>query len=60
MQKLKHLLIEQQTKCPIATQDIHVNLKNRQHGIDEYHYGPLDPNQILQMKLQKNGISLNT
>jgi hypothetical protein len=22
MQKLKHLLIEQQTKCPIATQDI--------------------------------------
>lgn len=31
--------------CPIATQDIHVNLDNRQHAIDEYMYGPLDPNQ---------------
>ena len=38
--QLKHLLIEAKTSCPIATQDIHVNLKNRQHGIDEYHYGP--------------------
>lgn len=45
MEKLKHLLIEQQTKCPIATQDIDVNLKNRKKAIDEYMYGPLDPNQ---------------
>lgn len=29
--------------CPIATQDIHINLDNRQHAIDEYMYGPLDP-----------------
>ena len=29
--------------CPIATHDIHVNLKNRQHAIDEYHYGPANP-----------------
>ena len=43
MEKLKHLLIEAKTGCPIATQDIHVNLKNRQHGIDEYHYGPANP-----------------
>jgi hypothetical protein len=43
MERLKHLLIEAQTKCPIATQDIHVNLKNRQHGIDEYYYGPANP-----------------
>jgi hypothetical protein len=41
--QLKHLLIEAKTSCPIATQDIHVNLKNRQHGIDEYHYGPANP-----------------
>jgi hypothetical protein len=41
--QLKHLLIEAKTGCPIATQDIHVNLKNRQHGIDEYHYGPANP-----------------
>jgi len=45
MERLKHILIESQTKCPIATQDIHVNLKNRQHGIDEYHYGPANPDK---------------
>ena len=27
--------------CPPATQDITLNLKNRQKAIDEYHYGPL-------------------
>jgi hypothetical protein len=31
--------------CPVATQDIAVNLKNRQTAIDKAHYGPLDPNQ---------------
>jgi hypothetical protein len=45
MEKLKHLLIEAKTGCPVATQDIHVNLKNRQHGIDEYHYGPANPDK---------------
>ncbi len=34
-----------QQGCPIATQDMHVNLENRQHAIDEYLYGPLDPDQ---------------
>lgn len=45
MQKLKHLLIEGKTGCPIATQDLHVNLKNRQHAIEEYHYGPANPDK---------------
>lgn len=45
MEKLKHLLIEAKTGCPIATQDIHVNLKNRQHAIDEYFYGPANPDK---------------
>jgi hypothetical protein len=31
--------------CPIATQDIDVNLKNRQKGIDDYHYGPANPDK---------------
>lgn len=31
--------------CPIATQDIPTNLKNRQTAIDRAHYGPLNPNQ---------------
>ena len=30
-------------KCPIATQDIHVNLKNRDHAFKEYRYGPANP-----------------
>ena len=29
--------------CPAATQDITLNLKNRQKAIDEYGYGPLNP-----------------
>ena len=32
-----------QEKCPPATQDIALNLKNRQKAIDEYGYGPLNP-----------------
>lgn len=31
--------------CPVATKDLHVNLKNRQHAIDEYVYGPANPNE---------------
>jgi len=30
-------------KCPIATQDIHVNLKNRDKAFKEYGYGPANP-----------------
>jgi hypothetical protein len=30
-------------KCPPATQDIALNLKNRQKAIDDYGYGPLNP-----------------
>lgn len=31
--------------CPIATADIHVNLKNRNNAIKEYGYGPLNPKE---------------
>jgi hypothetical protein len=36
---------ESQIKCPPATQDIKLNLENRQKAIDEFGYGPLDPDQ---------------
>ena len=36
---------KQMKACPVATQDIHVNLKNRNHAIEEYGYGPLNPNE---------------
>jgi hypothetical protein len=29
--------------CPAATHDIDLNLKNRQKAIDDYHYGPANP-----------------
>lgn len=32
-----------QKGCPEATMDIHVNLKNRNHAIEDYGYGPLNP-----------------
>jgi hypothetical protein len=46
MIKLRQLLREQEEgmKCPVATQDISVNLEHRQKAIDEYGYGPLNPN----------------
>jgi len=36
---------EKTISCPIATQDIPVNLKNRQNAIDNGGYGPLNPTQ---------------
>ena len=40
--KLKDLRL---ATCPEATQDIAVNLKNRQNAIDTAMYGPLNPNE---------------
>ena len=31
--------------CPPATQNIELNMRNRKKAIDEYMYGPLDPNE---------------
>lgn len=31
--------------CPEATLDIHINLANRNHAIEDYGYGPLNPNE---------------
>lgn len=35
--------VTEQSECPPATQDITLNLENRQKAIDEYGYGPLNP-----------------
>ena len=32
-------------KCPLPTQNIELNLANRQKAINEYGYGPLNPNE---------------
>ena len=31
--------------CPVATQDVHINLKNRNHAFKEYGYGPPNPDE---------------
>ena len=36
---------EEYSDCPVATQDIEVNLKNRQKAIDKAQYGPMNPNE---------------
>ena len=53
--QLKHLIWEQLSivvgeknkdfKCPPATQDINLNLENRQKAIEEQNYGPPDPSK---------------
>ena len=36
--------VDAQVECPPATQDISINLKNRQNCIDVANYGPANPN----------------
>jgi hypothetical protein len=35
----------QETTCPTATQNVKLNLANRQNAIDVANYGPLNPNE---------------
>ena len=41
--ELHPIVFEAENRCPPATQDIGLNLKNRQKAINEYGYGPLNP-----------------
>ena len=43
MSQGKGMMEGSKKQCPPATQDITLNLKNRQKAIDEYGYGPLNP-----------------
>jgi len=45
MRNLINLLEAIDKNCPKATYDIDENLENRQTAIDEYHYGPANPNK---------------
>lgn len=37
--------LEKGDACPPATMDIHLNLKNRDHAVEDYGYGPLNPEE---------------
>ena len=39
------MMLREEQACPVATYNLDVNLKNRQHAIDEYFYGPANPNE---------------
>ena len=43
--KASYKALEEDDSCPMPTQDVHLNLKNRDHAVEEYHYGPLNPNE---------------
>jgi hypothetical protein len=45
MRNLIRLVEAAEKGCPIATHDIDVNLKHRQRAIDEYYYGPANPDK---------------
>lgn len=45
MRDIMNILAALEQDCPAATQNMTVNLSNRKKAIDEYMYGPLDPNQ---------------
>ena len=56
---LTDLINEEDLKCPPATQDISLNLKNRKKAIDEYGYGPLNPDQPNERFWQKQADEWN-
>lgn len=46
MKRFNSLRLElYEATCPLATMDLHENVRNRQHAIDEYLYGPANPNE---------------
>lgn len=44
MKRMTESLVEVRSGCPIATQNVVINVKNRQKAIDGYGYGPANPN----------------
>ena len=60
MRDLINLVEAVQSGCPPATQSIELNLKNRQKAIDEYDYGPLNPNEPNDEYWQKIANEWNT
>lgn len=43
MKSFKRYYLSEAKKCPEATYNIDVNLQNRQKAINEYYYGPANP-----------------
>jgi hypothetical protein len=45
MRNLINLVEAAGKNCPRATHDLELNVKNRQNGIDNHHYGPANPDK---------------
>ena len=52
--RLLDILSEAEEKgCPLPTQDIDLNLKNRNKAFKKYNYGPADPRHDLKTDVDK-------
>ena len=47
-------IVKEDKGCPAATQDIDLNLKNRNKAFKEYNYGPADPRLDLKIDVDTN------
>ena len=45
MKTFREILEVTNKGCPIATHDLNINVKNRQHAIENHHYGPANPDK---------------
>lgn len=52
--------IKSELECPPATQDVSINLKNRQNAIDVANYGPANPNEPDEPYWQKKADQFKT
>ena len=58
--RLLDILSEAEEKgCPLPTQDIDLNLKNRNKAFKKYNYGPADPRHDLKTDVDKLDVSVN-
>lgn len=60
MRDLINLLEAVEQGCPPATQSIELNLENRKKAIDEYMYGPMNPNEPNEEYWEKLASEWNT
>ena len=54
--KLYKQIISEQEGCPSATQDLDINLENRNKAFEEYAYGPADPRLDLKQEVKVSEI----
>ena len=52
-------IVKEDKSCPAATQDLDLNLKNRNKAFKEYNYGPADPRLDLKIDVDVSSIKFD-